>query len=149
MKNLTQRPALGQIASIGTFYNAKDDSFLPISLLNNELPSDGILRTRVEEAVVNFSYVDSFEERFDRMGVEAELAGSILAGLVDPSGAGCYLGETRESNRILHAAIHHKTISVQEKLDFVSSQVKDYLAFTVLENSEVTHVVIGIEWGAL
>lgn len=148
MKNLTQRPALGQIASIGSFYNARNDNFLPLSLLNKNLPSDGILRTSFEETVVNVSYVDSYEEKFERMGVGAELGGSILAGLVELGGCGCYLGETRESNQILQAALHYKITSVQERLDFVSSQIKNCLALTVLENSEVTHVVIGIEWGA-
>lgn len=147
MNNLTQRPALGQIASIGSFYNARNDSFLPLSLLNQNLPSDGLVRTRVEETVVNVSYDDSFEAKFDRMGIGAELGGSILAGLVDLSGS-CYLGETRESNQIFQAALHYKMTSKQERLDFASSQVKDCLALTVLKNSEVTHVVIGIEWGA-
>lgn len=82
------------------------------------------------------------------MRIGAELGGSILAGLLDLSGCGCYLGESRESNQIFQAALHYRISSVQERLDFVSSQVKDCLALTVLENSEATHVVIGIEWGA-
>lgn len=148
MINLPQRPALGQVAAIGTFYDARNDSFLPLSLLNRELPLDGILTTSVQNKVVQVSYVDSYEEKFDKLGVGTELGGSILTGLVNPSGAGCYLGETRESNKILQAALHHKITTVQEKLNFMSTGIKDCLAFKVLQSGEVTHVVTGIEWGS-
>jgi hypothetical protein len=106
------------------------------------------LKSSTQKKVVNVSYIDSYEEKFDRLGVGAELGGSILAGLVNPSGSGCYLGEPRESNQSLQAALHHKITTLQEKLNFMSSEIKDCLAFTVLRTSEVTHVVTGIEWGA-
>lgn len=147
MQNLTQRPALGQIASIGSLYNARNDSFLPLSLLNENLPSNGLVRTIVQKTAINVSYVDSYVEKFERMGIGADLGASILAGLVDFGGCGCYLSETRESDQILHAALHYKITSFQEKLNFASNQIKDCLTLTVLENREVTHVVVEVEWG--
>jgi GTPase SAR1 family protein len=147
MSNAAQRPSLGQIASIGTLYDARSDSFLPLSLLK-DLPPDGILKTNTQKVTVQVSYIDSYEEKFGKIGVGNELGGSILAGLVNTSGSGCYLGETRESNENLQAAVYHKIITSQEKLNFMSNEIKDHLAFTVLRSSEVTHVVTGIEWGA-
>lgn len=146
--NLPQRPALGQVVAIGTFYDARNDSFQPLSLLNRELPLDGILRTSVQNKVVQVSYVDSYEEKFGKMAVGTELGGSILAGLVNPGGAGRYLGETRETNETLQAALHHQITTVQETLNFMSNGIRDCLAFKVLRSSEVTHVVTGIEWGS-
>ncbi|KAH6678225.1 hypothetical protein B0J14DRAFT_582210 [Halenospora varia] len=147
MNNLTQRPALGQIASIGTFYDAKTDSFLENSLLKKALPLAAIVGSDATKKVVQVSYVDSYGEKFERMGVGNELGGSILAGMVEPTGSGKYLEESRESRQTLHAALHYKITTAQEKLNVMSDDIKDCLNTTSIRNSEVTHVVTGIEWG--
>ncbi|KAF4631768.1 hypothetical protein G7Y89_g6371 [Cudoniella acicularis] len=147
MSNPTQRPALGQTASIGTFYDARADTFLPRSLFNKELPAAGILTSKTEKKVVQVSYVDLYGDKFEKMGVGNELGGSILAGMVNPTGSGRYLNEALGSRQTLQAAVHHKITTVQEKLNVMSDDVKDCLGSTSLRTSEVTHIVTGIEWG--
>ncbi|KAH8669776.1 hypothetical protein BGZ60DRAFT_538625 [Tricladium varicosporioides] len=147
MSNPTQRPALGQKASIGTFYDARTDVFLPRSLFNKELPTAGVLTSKSEKKLVQVSYVDSYGDKFDKLGVGNELGASILAGMVNPSGSGRYLDEVCDSRQTLHAALHHKMTTVQEKLNVMSDDVGGCLGETTLRSSEVTHVVTGIEWG--
>jgi hypothetical protein len=147
MNSLTQRPAFGQRAAIGTFYDARRDCFLPRSLFTRELPLECISRINVQDKAVQVSYSDSYEDGFRIMGVGTELGASILAGLVEPEGSGKYLDEKRESRQVLHGAVHHRTTTVQEKLNTGSSEVRNFLAFSELQSSEVTHIVSEIKWG--
>ncbi|MCJ1360029.1 MAG: hypothetical protein MMC33_010032 [Icmadophila ericetorum] len=136
------------MASICTLYNARNDAFLPFSLLNKELPPNGIESSNIPKEITQISYVNTYEEKFERLGLSKELGGSILAKLVRPSGSGCYLGETQESNKSLHAALYHKMTTVREKWKPMSSEFGNCLSLTALESGEATHVVTGIEWGA-
>jgi GTPase SAR1 family protein len=148
MNNLLQRPALGQLASIGTFFNEKTDTFLLQSLLQQESPSDVITRAPVQKTTIRVTYVDLYEQKFDMLGVGTDLGGSILAGLVTPGGAGRYIDEAQDSTNELHAAVHHKIESYEQKLNFMCGDVKDCLTTTAIDNPDVTHVVTGIVWGA-
>lgn len=151
MNNLSQRPALGQLASIGTFFNERTDSFLPSSLLKEELPHDVIAKSPAaleEKLKVELSYIDTYEQKFDILGIEPEIRGSILAGIVSPGAAGRYLDEVRENCNDLHAAIYHKIVSCEEKLNFMSSNLQGCLTSTAIQPGEATHVVTGIKWGA-
>lgn len=148
MNNLYRRPALGQTASIGTLYNARNDNFSAVSLLNSNLPPDGVITTAVTGKTVHASYSDSYEEKFKQMDIQAALAGSLLAGFVRPFGSGRYLDQKRDGAKILHGAIYYKITTVEEKLNFMSSGLRDHLASTTLRSSEATHVVIGVEWGS-
>jgi len=148
MRNLTHRPAFGQVATLGTFYNARSDTFLPKSLFNTDLPPESVSRNNIPGKTVKTSYADSYEEKFKSMGVGTELGASILARLIVTGGSGRYLDEKRASKQILHGAIHHQTTTVQEKLILGSNGIEQCLAFSTLQISEVTHVVIEIKWGA-
>ncbi|KAN0070519.1 hypothetical protein V8E54_011388 [Elaphomyces granulatus] len=148
MNNLYLRPALGQTVCIGTLYDARKDHFSHISLLDSNLPTDGIIATAITGKFVHISYIDSYEEKFKQMGIEAALAGSLLAGFVHPLGAGRYLNQKQDGTETLHGAIYSKITTVEEKLNFMSSGLRSRLASTTLRSSEATHMVIGVEWGS-
>lgn len=148
MNNLTQRPALGQRASVGTFFNERTDQFLPGSLLHQHTPPDVISRTPIQKTTVRATYVDLYEQKFEMLGIGTELGGSILAGLVTPSGAGRYIDEAQDNSNELHAAVHHKIESYEEKMNFMSGDMKSCLATTSIQDPEITHVVTGIVWGS-
>lgn len=82
------------------------------------------------------------------MGIEPELGASILAGLVEPGGSGLCLSEMQDANGMLQAAIHHKFVVFQDKLEFGNSQIKDLVNLKSLQSSGATHAVIGVDWGA-
>jgi len=136
MNNLSQRPALGQLASVGTFFNKRTDSFLPLSLLKQELPLDVIAKSPAaldEKLKVDLSYNDTYEQKFDMLGIEPDMRGSILAGIISPGAAGRYLDEVRENSNDLHAAIYHKIVSCVENLYFMSSSLQDCLTSTTIQ----------------
>ncbi|KAH8585939.1 hypothetical protein B0O99DRAFT_474606, partial [Bisporella sp. PMI_857] len=143
--------ALGQLVSIGTFFNEQTDSFLPLSLLQQQHPPDVISKSDValeDKFKVNLSFIDTYEEKFNLLGIGADLSGSILAGLVNSGAAGRYLDENGGESSDLHAAVYHRIINCEEKLNFMSSNLQNSLTSPTFQSGEATHVVTGIKWGA-
>jgi GTPase SAR1 family protein len=145
--NPLQRPALGQIAQVGTLYDARNDAFLPLSLFTKKLRPEAI-SLDPQQKDVRLNFADSHKERFAMMGIEPELGASILTGLVKPRGSGTYLDRIQQTNQMLQATIQHKITVAQEKLEFGNSQARDCVDSMALRDPGATHVVIGINWGA-
>lgn len=146
---MQQRPALGQIARLGAFYDAKSDSFLPASLLNGgSVPDDVISTTILDRRTITTSNADSYEDKFSQMGVGIGLGVSVIADLVQSSGSGQYFLDHCESDKILESALHYTLLTVQERMEFTGPKIRDLLAWSELNHKYVTHVVTGIEWGA-
>lgn len=124
----------------------RNDRFLSHGLFKNNLPPDAVQSTSVYRTDVQASYKDSYEDKFERMAISPALGASVLAGLVEYRGVGCYLSETRGSNTA-YAALHHALTTVKEKLNFGCSGLKDCLEYTSIHSQEVTHVVGAIDWG--
>ncbi|TGZ76808.1 hypothetical protein EX30DRAFT_228160 [Ascodesmis nigricans] len=145
-----QRPALGQSASLGTLYDARTDTFLPLSLVSGPVPDSAQAIKVFDKAREKFtiSSSDTFKEKFTQFGFNQELQASILGDFVKPEGSGRYLNDARDSNLTLHTSLYHKITTVLEKLDFVATGLKPYLDFSVLNDSPATHIVAEITWGA-
>jgi hypothetical protein len=148
MLNGAQRTALGQSAQLGSLYDARSDSFIGVSLLNDAPPTSAVTVTDNHTSEVTLSASDSYDEKLRRMDMDAELSASFLSGMVDVGGSGRYLTEKRESNRILQASLHYNVTTVHENLNFMSNDLQSYLAVGTLQSGAATHVVVGIAWGA-
>jgi GTPase SAR1 family protein len=145
---ITQRSALGQLATIGTLYDARRDAFLPRTLFNGSLPQDAITLEDRNKTTIHVRHGDTYKEKFEDLGVTSELGASILAGIVAVRGSGHYLTEKRISNDTLHATINHKITTFYEKLNLTSVSLKMCLSVTAISGDEATHVVTEIEYGA-
>lgn len=144
MDRLTQRSALGQKVPLGTYYNAKSDSFMSASFLKTDLPSDAIQITDIQKVKIKVGYEDVYEKQFEIMDIGDGLGVSILAGLTCLKGSSVYLYE-RPSSRALHAALHYTVTTFRKTLSF--SVLKDCLARNEIPIGEATHVVAAIESG--
>ncbi|KAF8461505.1 hypothetical protein BDZ91DRAFT_829657 [Kalaharituber pfeilii] len=142
------RPALGQLATLGTLYDARTDNFLPISLFNAQIPDSAI--TRADKRITTFDYcaTDSFKEKFSKMGFDADLKASFLAGMVNVEGFGRYLNGTRESSTVVEASMHCKITTEHEILQLMGNDLKDCLHLQNINGGLATHVVTEITWGA-
>jgi hypothetical protein len=145
---IPKRPSLGHVASLGALYDARTDSFVPLSILKSTPLPNATRSTDKHSTDIKFSKRDTYKEKFDSLSVGAELSASVLAGLVNVEGSGRYLTEKRDSNLIMQASMHYSVTTVDEELKITSSEFKDCLAFQVLESNVATHVVTGISWGA-
>lgn len=92
---------------------------------------------------------DTYEEKFRRLRVKAELSASNLSGLMSVGGVGRFLMERRSSGRTRQVSCLYKISTVHERLNFGAFMMApDLLNFNALRSSPGTHVVSEIEWGA-
>ncbi|KAI5787306.1 hypothetical protein EDC01DRAFT_661363 [Geopyxis carbonaria] len=142
-----ERPALGQQVPLGTLYDSRSDSFLPLSLLAGAPPAAVVITTNVQTNDFKLSTSDTYKQKFADMGLDASISASVLAGLINVEGSGCYLNAERHSNNAMQSALHHTITTVQEKLNLAAPEMHQSLAFRKLEGDVATHVVVGITWG--
>ncbi|KAI1137351.1 hypothetical protein F5Y05DRAFT_389067 [Hypoxylon sp. FL0543] len=145
---LPRRPSLGQWVGIGNLYDARSDTFLPTTLLNDGFSDDAITKVAFSNTSLEVSSGDSYEEKFRLMGVPLELCTSVLAGLTQPEGCSRYLVETRRAGKARCYTFYHKVLAIQENLNMTSSAFHSSLDHARLQGADATHVVSGIEWGA-
>ncbi|KAK1752044.1 Stonustoxin subunit alpha [Echria macrotheca] len=146
-----KRPSLGQIAHLGDFYDAGTDTFSSLSLLKGPPPPNTVRRTDNPKTEVDVIKEDTYEEKFRRIGVDAELGASILSGLMAVGGIGNFLVETRSSDRTRQISCLYKITTVHEMLmmgAFINPEFKGMLDIDALRACPGTHIVSEIEWGA-
>ena len=143
-----KRPALGTVASIGTLYDARIDAFIPVSLMRTAPPAAAVTTMDIHKSDVRFSNTETYNERFQIMGINAELSASVLAGLVNVEGSGRYLLDKKQSDLVMQASLHYGITTVQESLNLFHNDIRECLAFTKISADLATHVVVETIWGA-
>ncbi|KAF8426193.1 hypothetical protein EV426DRAFT_641150 [Tirmania nivea] len=148
MQMQTLRPALGQIAKLGTLYDAREDIFLPLCILNAKVPRSVI--TRMEKTITEFDFSedDSLQDRFNKMGLNTDLQASYLSGFVKVEGSGRYLNKIQNTGGAVEVSMYHRVTVMEESLEVRSRELADFLALDYIEGGFATHVVVGITWGA-
>ena len=146
MDRSTQRLALGQRFSVASFYDARNERFLPASPMEHSLPSGAVETTDIYSADIKVGDDDTYEKQFDAMGITVGLGVSILAELEKLKGSSVYLNE-RPRGRALHAALHYTFTTVKETLTLSHAGIKDYFAAREIYDGDATHFVLKVEWG--
>ncbi|KAI8721659.1 G domain-containing protein [Fusarium sp. LHS14.1] len=142
------RPALGQVSALGSLYDARSDTFLPLSPFDKPLPPDAVEITQRHSPNAKVVSGDTYAEKFDACGIDGELAVSVLAGLTKAEGSGLYLLDKRDTNHIVQSSLRYDFITVEEKLNLTANGVKGCVALSRLDANAATHIVTGIHWGA-
>ncbi|KAG5801143.1 hypothetical protein H9Q74_014360 [Fusarium xylarioides] len=119
MASPLKRPALGQLAGLGSLYDARSDNFLPMSLFDKSLPPNTVETTENPSSNTQFIFDDTIQGKFAAFGVKDELGCSLL----------------------------YDVTTVYEKLNFTASGVKKSIEPRELDTDVATHVVTGISWG--
>jgi hypothetical protein len=78
------------------------------------------------------------------MGVDDNLAASVLSGLVEPKGSATFLNDGTLDKEFLYGAIHHVYNTCEERLNLCEPRFPDAAH---VGDSRSTHVVVGIKWG--
>ncbi|KAJ6255890.1 hypothetical protein Dda_9349 [Drechslerella dactyloides] len=144
----TKRPSLGQIASLGSLYDSRTESFIGVSLLKHPTPANSINTTQKPHTDIKFHKSETYHDKFNSLGLDAKLAASFLAGLVQVEGSARYLEGESQTDRVVQCSLHYSTTTVNESLNLISQGVRDNLAFQALETDLATHFVAEITWGA-
>jgi hypothetical protein len=144
----TSHPALGQVADLGAFYDARTDSFLPTNLVTGNPPPSIVNSTSHKSRQVKAIVNDTMTSKFCLLGVGHELGASVLAGMVPVTGSASYLKYSRLTNTVIEGAIRLTISMEQVKLDIVNSEFRKHISLDAFQSSNVTHVVVGLVYGA-
>jgi predicted GTPase len=149
-----ERQALGRIASLGSFYDARNDQILPYSIVSGQIPEEAIVRMDNHRTDTELFHGNSFSKKFSKLQVDADLGASFLAGSVSVNGSGNYLHSTSESQKNVEINLHHDVSTVHERLDFQHRRLRTVLNLDSLHKASCsvgagpTHFVAEIYWGA-
>jgi GTPase SAR1 family protein len=147
MHTLT-RPSLEKAESLGTLYDARTDTFVPLSLLRTQPPTSAVTKTDIPSSNVKYLRLDTFKEKFNHLDVGSQLGASFLAGFINVDGSGRYLTEKRDSNLVAQASLLFNITTVSETLNFQAKEIEECLALETLDTDAATHVVAAIVWGS-
>jgi hypothetical protein len=142
------RSSLGRILSLGDLYDARKDAFVGINIFNQTPPDTNIICQDNPSSNVDFEITDRLSEKFNKLGVHAELKLSVLAGLVNLQGSGNYLHEEKKSAKAVRVTLLYSITTKSDKIDIFNEKLKEIIDLNAIDCVEATHVVIGIDWGA-
>ncbi|CAB5327258.1 unnamed protein product [Rhizophagus irregularis] len=144
-----RRKSLGRAALIGSLYNAMRDTFCGTAILKAKFPNGSLSQIDIPNSELFYEYEDSYVEKFNKLDVEAELKLSVIAGLTTLEGSGKYLSDVKDSFRTVKGNLIYRMITVEESLNIYRDDVKACISTDGFSNTDATHVVIGIKWGAI
>ncbi|KAH9885316.1 hypothetical protein F4778DRAFT_508984 [Xylariomycetidae sp. FL2044] len=143
------RPALGQVADIGSFYDASRDAFLPSRVINRRSAAtalrSAICRTHRSLMTRN----DDWQSKFDAFHINPELGGSFVAGLVPVSGAAQYLRMERAGSDFVEGALILETTTDEQTVDIAALHQHGMIPAAAFQTRDATHFVARITYGAI
>nr|BBF98487.1 svtoxin beta-subunit [Siganus virgatus] len=140
--------ALGRPFTLGTLYDARQDSLLPgFTLWEEEDLKDNTLDSPQPSSVFEISASDSVDEKANLLDVEASLKASFLGGLIEVGGSAKYLNDTKKFKSQSRVTLQYKaTTNFKQLMTNLGGKHVEYSE--KLANLQATHVVIGILYGA-
>ncbi|CAF1214702.1 unnamed protein product [Adineta steineri] len=145
---LIERQAIGRSGNIGSLYDIRTDQFVMGNLFNDVLPDAFIKRSDCANVSYWLDFHSSQKETFDNLNIEANLKLALMAGLLKIEGSAKYLKQTKTNSHTVRATFIYKAKTKQEDLQVSTKGLHEYFSSHAFDNPDVTHVVIGIIWGA-
>lgn len=145
----THRQALGQVAAIGSLYDARKDQVLTQSVFSKPLSIDDIFRNRVSSKECEIENCGSLMATCEQLGLSPEQSLSYLAGTgpYTTRGSVVHLARKRTCDDAQEVSIVCKEVTMHETLDISTERLQKFVDEEVLQAEEATHIVIGIWWG--
>ncbi|CAF4055476.1 unnamed protein product [Adineta steineri] len=145
---LIERQAIGRPGYIGSLYDIRTDQFVLGNLFEKELPVSFLKCYDCADVRYWLDFHTSQKETFDNLNIEANLKLALIAGLIKAEGSAKYLEQTKTNGHTVRATFMYKAKTKQEDLQVSRKGLCEYFSSKAFENSNATHVVIGIKWGA-
>ena len=140
--------ALGRVATLGTLYDGRRENFCSFSLFNTDIPKNCSKIVDIASTKYDYDYLNTFQSKFHKLDVEAQLKVSVLCGLVKLEGSGKYLTDKKESFKSVKGSLIYEITTKFEFFELSNESIREIISYKSLENNEATHVVTGIKWGA-
>ncbi|XP_063954932.1 uncharacterized protein LOC135153932 [Lytechinus pictus] len=140
--------------SVKGFINSFDDFIDECNHSNDTIllrkpEEDRVITTSNASMKIDMTTSDSLQEKFEKLNIEGELQLSFLAGMVNLSGSGSYIKDEKTTKTTRSMSLIYKLKTINEKV--MLAQNKDIIDNDKLSDVRrfATHVVIGIDWGAI
>ena len=145
--------AIGRNAQLGSLYDAYNEKFVKgLTLINiTELPANTVTSTDISRTVYKYIYTDSLNEKFENLEIQAELKASIMAGLLEIGGSAKYMSNAKQTHNSVKCTFIYNIRTKSEEISFSNELLKKNINFDTFKTamqSNATHVVCGIDWGA-
>ncbi|KAK0656595.1 hypothetical protein B0T16DRAFT_315380 [Cercophora newfieldiana] len=150
------RPALGQVAQIGTLYDASTDRFLQDCLFAaNYQPHRSVVQatqySTPRESKTIGSVADAFGGKFKLLGIPDSLGASVMGGLLELDGGGsdsaAFLARKEVGSTEAQVALLHRSFVLSEWIKLKSPDLGRSIDRGLLRHLVATHVVVAIDWG--
>ncbi|KAK8859054.1 P-loop containing nucleoside triphosphate hydrolase [Apiospora arundinis] len=141
------RPALGQVADLGTLYDAHKDTFHNANVIQGNPPPASISIDKIGSHSVELATAGTTKDRLTSFGVTNDLAASILAGFVPTAGSARYLEPPQLNEDTLQGAVLYEILTESLYLNLSSPSLRDYIVTTPIRSNRSTHIVTGITYG--
>lgn len=130
--SVLHRPALGQLAQIGTLYDARRDAFLTGSILPHTVPEGGVIGSVAGQVQISTGRVDSVGAKAKLLGLELALAASYVCGLAGCPGFLDYLDDEEQSFAPSTRMFLARYIHEKEKLNLADPALREIADFTMM-----------------
>ncbi|KAG0302725.1 hypothetical protein BGZ98_007283, partial [Dissophora globulifera] len=141
-------PNLGQSMTLGSLYNARNGQSTGVSIFSETIPESAI--SSRDENAINLKYIfsDSYREKFKALDINAHLKLNILAEVIELNAHTKYLKSEKQSSTVVHVSLSYSVSTVWEKIEILSKEISALIDLKTLKNTNATHIVTGIQWGA-
>ncbi|KAG0302724.1 hypothetical protein BGZ98_007282 [Dissophora globulifera] len=141
-------PNLGQSMTLGSLYNVRNGQSTGFSIFSETVPESAI--SSRDENAINLKYIfsESYKEKFKALDINGHLKLSILAEIIDLNAQAKYLKSEKKSSTTVNVSLSYSVSTVLEKIEILSKEISALIDLTTLKNTDATHIVIGMQWGA-
>lgn len=140
------RPALGQVATIGTLYSAHTDKFLDQSVFFDAVSAESINSERTPHFRWIATKNNTLTENLEALGMSVDMSASFLGDLVAVGGSAKWLQQSRDAQS---ASVVCTSMTTYQQLRWDSQEeLQELVDRDSLRPEDATHVVCGIHWGA-
>jgi predicted GTPase len=143
-----ERPGIGQVGDLGGLYDTTRDAFLPKHVQSNALPAEAIQSTASDKSTFTVRRHNAFKDRCKALGVGPDLCASILAGFVNLTRSGRVLSDHDGAANTI-TSLYYTIHTFEERLEIRDPHFKSYFQSQLQANPGATHLVFGVNWGAV
>lgn len=140
--------ALGRVAKIGQFYDAKTDSFIHgmNAFTDSSIGESDNQITKCGNIFIEVIRGDSIDDKCEVFEVDPELKLSVILGLVKLNKSSSYIVDQKKSNNMSQVSLVYSIRTCTQEI-----RIQNYLGRQInkelLKNVDATHIVVGIDWG--
>ncbi|XP_054156013.1 uncharacterized protein LOC128954457 [Oppia nitens] len=147
--NPTKLPALGVVAQLGEFYDARTDRFYPLTMFSTTKLPDTLINIHSNaKTETDFVLSNTMEEKLMKMHVKAEFKLNVLCGLpIEIGGTAGFLYDKKTSYKSAKVSLIHTISTIHESITLSDENLKRLVNMEIIDKIDATHVVTTRQWG--